>query len=374
MSSIEIIALIVTIVCLVSFSIVFTVLFRHYYKSNMATIESGEEDLALIDYAIEEEKAKKKKSKKVIRISLKVLSYFIFGVILIFFGISLYSRFSNNVMPFGDTSLIVIATGSMSEVNDSNDYIYEHNLNNQFNAYDIISISKYKNQEEIDLYDVIAFKNDDGDTIVHRITEIITLDSGEEVYITRGDANAVDDTYNQYSSYLSYDAIIGKYNGFRIPGIGIFVIFLQSNAGIITIIAIAYCLFMFDFYNARYENLITERTNKLVELLDYDLEKNNIDELNLIYKEELIYQNNIYTFIKGEFVSKEEIKDENTLKKINDYLVFIKTQDEKVDKNNIFIRNVSTNETKKIEDVGKKEIKNIINQEIPDDNLNNIDN
>ena len=163
MSSIEIIALIVTIVCLVSFSIVFTVLFRHYYKSNISTIESGEEDLALIDYAIEEEKAKKKKFKKAIRISLKVLSYFIFGVILIFFGISLYSRFSNNVMPFGDTSLIVIATGSMSEVNDSNDYIYEHNLNNQFNAYDIISISKYKNQEEIDLYDVIAFKNDDGD-------------------------------------------------------------------------------------------------------------------------------------------------------------------------------------------------------------------
>ncbi len=374
MSSIEIIALIVTIVCLVSFSIVFTVLFRHYYKSNISTIESGEEDLALIDYAIEEEKAKKKKSKKAIRISLKVLSYFIFGVILIFFGISLYSRFSNNVMPFGDTSLIVIATGSMSEVNDSNDYIYEHNLNNQFNAYDIISISKYKNQEEIDLYDVIAFKNDDGDTIVHRITEIITLDSGEEVYITRGDANAVDDTYNQYSSYLTYEAIIGKYNGFRIPGIGIFVIFLQSNAGIITIIAIAYCLFMFDFYNTRYENLITERTNKLVELLDYDLENNNIDELNLIYKEELIYQNNIYTFIKGEFVSKEEIKDENTLKKINDYLVFIKTQDEKVDKNNIFIKKVSTNETKKIEDVEKKEIKNIINQEIPDDNLNNIDN
>ena len=96
----------------------------------------------------------------------------------------------------------------------------------------------------------------------------------------------------------------------------------------------------------------------------------------LIYddKEELIYQNNIYTFIKGEFVSKEEIKDENTLKKINDYLVFIKTQDEKVDKTNIFIKKVSTNETKKIEDVEKKEIKNIINQEIPDDNLNNIDN
>ena len=120
--------------------------------------------------------------------------------------------------------------------------------------------------------------------------------------------------------------------------------------------------------------VLTFCTNKLVELLDYDLEKNNIDELNLIYKEELIYQNNIYTFIKGEFVSKEEIKDENTLKKINDYLVFIKTQDEKVDKNNIFIKKVSTNETKKIEDVEKKEIKNIINQEIPDDNLNNIDN
>ena len=364
MSSVEIIALVVTIVCLVSFSLVFTILFRHYYYSNMEKISSGEEDVALIEYAIEEEKQKKKKSKKVIHITTKIVSYLIFGAILVFFGISLYARFSNNLVYFGDSSLIVIATGSMSEKNSSNDYLFNNNLNNQFNAYDVIGISKYQSQEDIELYDVIAFHNLDDDIIVHRVVEINTLEDGSIVYITQGDANRGNDSYSQYGSYLTYDKIVGYYNGTRIPGVGIFVIFLQSNAGIITIIAIAYCLFMFDYYNSKYEKLIVDRTNKLVELLDYDLSKNYQNDLDLIYKEELIYKNNIYTFLKGEYISKEEIKDEETLKRVQENLIFIKTKEEESKKKNIFIKNIKTDEVKEVDSVDEDNVKEVINDSI----------
>lgn len=364
MDSIEIIALIVTIVCLVCFSIVFTILFRHYFYSNMEKINNGEEDIEIIEYAIEEEKKKAKKTRKVVRIITKTISYIVLSIVLVFFGVALYSKFSHNPIFFGDSSLVVIATGSMSEKNPLNEYLYDNNLNNQFDAYDVIGISKYQSQEDIKLYDVIAYHNDDQDIIVHRIVEIDELDNGEIVYITQGDANEDNDAYSQYGSYLTYDRIIGHYNESRFPGVGIFVIFLQSSAGIITIVAIAYCLFMFDYYNSKYERLIVERTNKLVELLDYDLTKPYQDDVKLIYKEELIYKNNIYTFLKGEFVSKEEIKDEETLKRVENNMVFIKTIEENSKKKNIFIKNVKTNEVKKVDEVDEDNVKEVVKDSI----------
>lgn len=61
-------------------------------------------------------------------------------------------------MLFGDSTLVVIASGSMSEKN--NDIIKKHpELNNQFDTYDIIGITKYQKQEEISLFDVVAYKN-----------------------------------------------------------------------------------------------------------------------------------------------------------------------------------------------------------------------
>ena len=364
MDSIEIIALIVTIVCLVCFSIVFTILFRHYFYSNMEKINNGEEDIEIIEYAIEEEKKKAKKTRKVVRIITKTISYIVLSIVLVFFGVALYSKFSHNPIFFGDSSLVVIATGSMSEKNPLNEYLYDNNLNNQFDAYDVIGISKYQSQEDIKLYDVIAYHNDDQDIIVHSIVEIDELDNGEIVYITQGDANEDNDAYSQYGSYLTYDRIIGHYNETRIPGVGIFVIFLQSSAGIITIVAIAYCLFMFDYYNSKYERLIVERTNKLVELLDYDLTKPYQDDVKLIYKEELIYKNNIYTFLKGEFVSKEEIKDEETLKRVKNNMVFIKTIEENSKKKNIFIKNVKTNVVKKVDEVDEDNVKEVVKDSI----------
>lgn len=321
MSNIEIISLVVTIVCLISFCSVFTILFRHYYLTNIDGVKEGNYDHDLISNAKEDESRDLKtgeKKKKGIQIGIKVGSYLILGLILVFFGVSLYSRFSGNIIPFGDSTLIVIGSGSMSERYQTNTYLFENDLTNQFNTYDIIGITKYDSEADIDLYDVVAFKDKDGTTIVHRIISINNLEDGRVGYITQGDANSKNDVGSRYSDYIYYDDIIGFYNETRIETVGIFIIFLQSNAGIITIVAIAYCLFMFDYYNTRYDNTIEERTQLLLKESNFNLESelDVLEEIDIVYKEELIYKNSVYTFSRGKLIKKEVIEDEKTLEEM----------------------------------------------------------
>ena len=298
---------------------------------NIENVKRGSVDIDLIENAKEIKQAKTNKNKIVLNILGKVISYTVFALIIVIFSISLYSRFSGNAIPFGNSSLIVIASGSMSEKNEDNTYL--SNIDNQFNTYDIIGITRYENQNDIELYDVVAFKNEEGTTIVHRIIEILD-NNGEEVYITRGDSNNTSDNGVQYEDYLRFENIIGYYNGARIQSVGIFVVFLQSNAGIITIVAIAYCLFMFDYYSNRYEKAVEDRTNLLISTLNYDL-NDDASNVDVIYTESLSYKNQKSTLLNGEFVfNTEELKEEDK-KEINEYKEFLNSQ-EKVENNKDF--------------------------------------
>lgn len=283
MTNLEIISLIVTILCLVTFSIVFTILFKHYYDSSIEQINNGKEDLEIVKNGYEMAKNERTKIHKFFKIISKVVSLLILLFVLFFFGLSLYSRFSGNAMPLGNQTFVVIATGSMSEKNEDNDYLI--NYDNQFNAYDIIGISRYNSQSEVSIYDVVAFKNKDGTIIVHRIISIEETDEGIG-YITRGDSNNLSDTDIQYDGYLSYENIIGHYNGSRVQSLGIFIIFLQSNAGIITIIAIVYCLIMFDYFSNKFDKSLKSRTEYLKNVFQIDFK----DYENQIHPEFTYYE------------------------------------------------------------------------------------
>lgn len=313
MSNIEILSLLVTALCLISFCLVFTFLFRHYYLSNIDDVNKGRADVEVIE--LEKENFKKRKGKyyKAKKIAGKTVGYTLFALVLVLFAGSLYARFFNNNLTFGDTGLVVISSGSMSQKNEANDYLFENDLNNQFNTYDIIGISAYKSVEEVKQYDVIAYKNEEGTIIVHRVIEVKEV-NGENVFITRGDSNNTSDTNFQYRNYLTFDNIIGYYNDFKIPMMGVFVIFLQSNAGIITIIAIGYCLIMFDYYNSKLDTAIFERSNLLVSTLNLDYEK--AVPIESYYSETVVYNDQFYNFVDGNFVNKTEINKEtlNTLK------------------------------------------------------------
>lgn len=71
--------------------------------------------------------------------------------------------------------------------------------------------------------DIIAFKNQAGQTITHRVADI-RFDEGT-TYITKGDANNVKDT-----APVPTDKIIGK-TYFHIPYVGFFINYLKTPKG-----------------------------------------------------------------------------------------------------------------------------------------------
>lgn len=322
MSPVELLSLIVTFVCVVSFSIVFTVLFKNHYKAMINDIKEGKNDIELIDNALYEEKLAKSKAHKTFVIITKVISSVFLGVVIIGFGFSLFSRITGNLMPIGNSTFVVVSTGSMSKKNSENDYLLDYGLNNQIQTYDMVNIQKVKNVNDIKVYDVIAFKATDGRVIVHRVIKI--TNNG---FVTKGDNNKDSDVGVLYGNALSFSEVVGKYNGFRIPLVGLFVIFLQSNAGIITIISIFYCIIMFEHLRGKYENAIIERTNLLIDLIEFDLEKETSNGVQTSFKEILIYKGQEYHFVSGKFVHKEVNND----KYGEDEMVFVKDKDDQIE-------------------------------------------
>lgn len=84
--------------------------------------------------------------------------------------------------------------------------------------------------------DVVSYM-EEGTVITHRIVEIYTETDGTLRYVTKGDANNIED------SPITADAIIGTY-WFRIPCLGDFAMFLQQPMGMAVFIGIPICVFI----------------------------------------------------------------------------------------------------------------------------------
>lgn len=293
MTQTEIIALVVTVISLLCFSIVFTVLFSHYCKGASEEVLSGKKDIELLDNEFLQKK-RKKKNRRVIGYIKKGVSYTVLIVLIAFLGISVYSKVANDPMPFGNTTVLTVASGSMSVKHESNTYLTAYNLENQFQTYDLIFITRTE-EKDLKLYDVVAYRNDENTIIIHRIVKIEET-GGKNRYYTRGDANNANDSF-----VSTYEDIIGVYSGTRIPLLGVFVLFLQSYSGMVTIIAIIYCLWMFDSYYSKLKKACYARVETLTSVIKDPLD---LSQFKTSYVQYIYYQGNIYEFLNGEFRKK----------------------------------------------------------------------
>ena len=262
MSSTDIIALVITIIGVASFATVVTILFRNYVRSTIKEIKAGHRDIEIVDLMIYELDPKVIKQRKAGNLAKNIVYYAFLAVVIPLFGLSLYSRIKNNVTKFGDNFVMVVASGSMSMKNEVNDYLVTYNLNNQFQTYDMIVLTGVKSSVQLQLYDVIAYRNDKGVNVIHRIIGIEYFE-GEVRYVTRGDSNSASDSYHP-----QLKDIIGKYTGKRINGVGIFIMFFQSYAGIVTILSVVYCSFMISHFNKKLDIASDERRDLLATLFD----------------------------------------------------------------------------------------------------------
>lgn len=297
MTGLETLSLIVTIVCLVAFSGVFTILFRNYFQNAQEGVVEGKEDLVLLQECALREEEKRSPRKKAVRILKGSLWGILGAAALLFFGFSLAARVTGSPLVLGDYGTLVISSGSMSEKNPANRYLFENNIEDQLSTYDLIGVERVASPEDIALYDIVAFRAEDGRTIVHRVIEIERFEEGT-FFLTKGDANDEDDSNALYGDYLAFEGILGRYSGFRIPLLGVFVIFLQSGAGIATILSLIYCYLMYGYFRNRLGKAVDERTEYLLSVIPFAPEEDG-EPAYLEEREAILYKGEVYLFREG---------------------------------------------------------------------------
>ena len=302
MTSLEIIALVVTAIGVLSFSIIFTILYVSYAGSTMVEVRAGKRDVDIIDDAIYDLQPGVKAQKKTIKIIKRVLFWLSVVIIVPLFIFSLYGKITNGVPMIGGRGIMVVASGSMSEKHSSNvsDLV---GYDNQFQTYDIIVLEKVEKSSALKKYDVIAFVNDEGVNVIHRIVDVVYKADGVH-YVTRGDANNGNDTYNP-----SFKDVIGRYTNQRIPLIGVFVMFLQSYSGIITLVAVIYCLIMIDRMTEKIHQAYAQREKILNDAMHFD-EVFNVENVVTDFSQTIYYDGYAYVFSEVGLNSKYPISEE----------------------------------------------------------------
>lgn len=280
----------------------FSLIYLMYVKMYIRDIDDGSADIELIDEFIHDNLSHVKRRKKIIK-TINTFAFYGFLIVMTpIFIFSISNKLTGNISNIGDKGLLAVSSGSMSFKNSVNDYLVERNLNNQFNTYDIIVVETIKNEEELNVDDVIVFLDDTGKLTIHRIVEINEDELGVRHYTTRGDSNNTNDSF-----ISTFKDIKGKYTNTRIPFVGAFVLFFQSLMGIITIVILISCILIFDNQNNK---ILNEKQTRLEKFKDVDI-------LSLINSSTtdvtLYYKGYAYSFNEKGYEKKEEIAEGNEI-------------------------------------------------------------
>ena len=231
MTSFEIYSL---ILCIIVFALltglgIFTI--TVIYKLTVRLIRCGEQDKAIIK-EFSDQKKKSRLSRAIDSIILLVLCLFI-GLM---FGSSLYINCTQNTYFEDVPTYRVVKTNSMSEKNKKNTYLFDNNLNDQIQTFDLIAMYKLPAEKDLKLYDIVIYEVD-GLLIVHRIVGIEEPNEqhpNERHFKLQGDAVDAPDRFP-----VLYSQMRGIYRGEKVPFVGSFVLFMQSPAGWLCIMLVA---------------------------------------------------------------------------------------------------------------------------------------
>ena len=317
MTSVEIISLIVTAIGVASFAAIFTILYRNYTVSNIVEINAGKRDIELIDDYIYSGKSATIQRRRVWKAIKTVLFYLLLFLLIPIFVLSLLNKLNGEQTMIGGKGFMVVASGSMSERHEDNTYLDAYSLDNQFNTYDIIILNQVTSASQLKKYDVIAFVNDKGINVIHRIIDLQYTATGV-TYVTRGDSNNASDSYHP-----TFQDVIGVYSGEKIDALGIFVMFFQSYGGMVTVAALVYCLFMLERYNTQADKVQKARIKLLQDAIDIESVECAKDDLQTEFVEKIYYKGYAYYFTEHGFLSKEEILNADALQKSQKTLIKI---------------------------------------------------
>ena len=229
--------------------------------------------LRLINHGVEDEKIleehRKKQKEKSKGCFGKVVDYTISGVVCLTFVIllvgALVIRCTENSCCGMLPTYRVVKTGSMAEKNSKNEYLFENNLDDQIQTFDLIRTEKLPDEMELELYDIVVYETD-GMLIVHRIVEIEEPNEQHpdcRHFRLQGDAVDAADRFP-----VLYEQMKAIYRGERTPYIGSFILFMQSPAGWLCTLLIVIAMIASPILDKKLETARKKRLDLLVKHYD----------------------------------------------------------------------------------------------------------
>lgn len=199
-------------------------------------------NLRLIKNGVEDDKIEREFSRKetpfyrVMSIIGKAINAVVsVGVLVIctfVFAIALYTRENPDKAAKSDVPMLkVVMSESMSEKHVLNKYLYDNELDDQLNVYDLLVIRALPEESELELYDIVVYEIDD-ELIIHRIVGIEEPNDkhSERYFLLQGDALAIHDKFP-----VKYEQMRGIYRGERVEFIGSFFVFMRSPGGYLSL-------------------------------------------------------------------------------------------------------------------------------------------
>ena len=246
----------------------FIFLFVYITRMSLRQIQNGLDDAKIM--AEHKKNVKKnKKYKKKTGIFDIVLTVIFCCVIFGAFGFSVYSNIFNEELLQDRSVFRTVLSGSMSEKHKDNEYLFENELNDQFQQFDLILTHELPKEEDLKLYDVVVYQV--GETlVVHRIVGIEEPNEkhpNERHFLLQGDALATADRFP-----VLYSQMRAIYRGERIRFIGSFVYFLQSPAGYMCIILVLFGVIAIPTMDNKLEK---EKEKRLQLLLQAESDEEN---------------------------------------------------------------------------------------------------
>lgn len=233
----------ISIVVVICMAISFAALFYLYGRTKSKGIDYGVEDVALKKQLADRLKKRKettaytqmltdeRKKERVIRIVTDI----ILALLLVFVGgLTIFSfvlRGKGEQVYFGDTAYLTVLTSSMQTKNEDNPYLKENDDGVRIHQYALIGVDK-ADPANLKEGDIIAFRYE-GDTIyVHRIVTV-RESNGERLFTTMGDANSVS---SARETDITADRIVGVFNGYHKGYLGVLLIYMRSDIGIVALV------------------------------------------------------------------------------------------------------------------------------------------
>ena len=218
----------------------FMIFFIGMQKAQLIT--NGVEDEKIKEKIIKRLNKKQKKTDKILGIISKIFSITLCACLCVLLCVVGVSSYRGDGKVKNIPAIKVIASTSMSKRFENNKYLFENNITNQLQMFDVVLLHKLPEEEALKLYDIIVYEHISGSLLIHRIVGIEPPNEAhpdEYHFLLQGDAVHYPDTFP-----VRYSQMKSIYYGHRIPNIGSLVYFLQSPAGIICFILLVSSLIL----------------------------------------------------------------------------------------------------------------------------------